>query len=193
MPPKRTVKKNTTNSKTTKTKETPLKKNSIDKKPVTKVTTKKEIKSNFRLKTIEILTSFVDENNANYIDEQVYKIYPDEQDYLLKMYHMIDSCQKSILLKDKINIQEFIDGIIQDLKNDKEGWEASQFDYIRQRESEELDYITQEVRLERGEHKCRKCGNDRCFTYQIQTRSLDEPATNYLVCPKCKTRGVLRE
>ena len=33
--------------------------------------------------------------------------------------------------------------------------------------------------------KCPKCGNNLCFTWQVQTRSGDEGATQFFRCTKC--------
>jgi DNA-directed RNA polymerase subunit M/transcription elongation factor TFIIS len=42
-------------------------------------------------------------------------------------------------------------------------------------------------------YQCRKCGSNRTFVYQLQTRSADEPMTTYIQCRKCwykeKDRG----
>ena len=33
--------------------------------------------------------------------------------------------------------------------------------------------------------KCRKCGSNKCSYYQMQTRSADEPMTNFITCLNC--------
>jgi len=33
--------------------------------------------------------------------------------------------------------------------------------------------------------KCRKCGEMKCTTYQLQTASIDEPMTTYIRCTVC--------
>ena len=33
--------------------------------------------------------------------------------------------------------------------------------------------------------KCRKCGEMKCTTYQLQTASIDEPMTTFVVCLVC--------
>jgi transcription elongation factor S-II len=33
--------------------------------------------------------------------------------------------------------------------------------------------------------KCRKCGDKKCTTYQLQTRSIDEPMTTFVTCKTC--------
>ena len=36
--------------------------------------------------------------------------------------------------------------------------------------------------------KCRKCGEMKCTTYQLQTASIDEPMTTYVTCKVCGFR-----
>ncbi len=36
--------------------------------------------------------------------------------------------------------------------------------------------------------KCRKCGSRDCSYYEVQTRSADEPMTQFITCLKCNTR-----
>ena len=37
-------------------------------------------------------------------------------------------------------------------------------------------------------YTCRKCKSDRCWHYQLQTRSADEPMTTYVTCLECGHR-----
>ena len=36
--------------------------------------------------------------------------------------------------------------------------------------------------------KCRKCGEMKCTSYQLQTASIDEPMTTYISCKVCGNR-----
>jgi len=36
------------------------------------------------------------------------------------------------------------------------------------------------------DQECPKCGHDKSYTWEIQTRSSDEPATKFFKCEKCK-------
>ena len=36
-------------------------------------------------------------------------------------------------------------------------------------------------------YKCRKCGSRKCSYYEMQTRSADEPMTQFFTCLDCKT------
>ena len=37
-------------------------------------------------------------------------------------------------------------------------------------------------------YKCRKCGGRKCSYYEMQTRSADEPMTQFFTCLDCKNR-----
>ncbi|MEE9525407.1 MAG: transcription factor S [Candidatus Woesearchaeota archaeon] len=36
------------------------------------------------------------------------------------------------------------------------------------------------------DQECPKCNHDKAYTWEIQTRSSDEPATKFFKCEKCK-------
>jgi DNA-directed RNA polymerase subunit M/transcription elongation factor TFIIS len=36
--------------------------------------------------------------------------------------------------------------------------------------------------------KCRRCGSKECSYYEVQTRSADEPMTQFITCIKCNNR-----
>lgn len=46
----------------------------------------------------------------------------------------------------------------------------------------------EELVLEKGELKCKKCGSYECFFEQKQTRSADEGSTTFVECKKCGNR-----
>ena len=53
------------------------------------------------------------------------------------------------------------------------------------------EYVTPDVDEEEvadGIFKCKKCGSRKTTYYSLQTRSADEPMTNYVTCVQCKNR-----
>ena len=42
--------------------------------------------------------------------------------------------------------------------------------------------------VEDGIFQCRKCGSRKTTYYSLQTRSADEPMTNFITCIECKNR-----
>ena len=52
---------------------------------------------------------------------------------------------------------------------------------------EEDETIPENV-VEDGIFQCRKCGSKKTTYYSLQTRSADEPMTNFITCIQCKNR-----
>ena len=44
------------------------------------------------------------------------------------------------------------------------------------------------TRNHRGAKKCRKCGSRSTSYYEVQTRSADEPMTQFITCLDCNNR-----
>ena len=49
------------------------------------------------------------------------------------------------------------------------------------------DVVHDEI-VEDGLFECRKCGSKKTTYYSLQTRSSDEPMTNFITCVNCKNR-----
>ncbi|MEM4271268.1 MAG: transcription factor S [Candidatus Pacearchaeota archaeon] len=50
-----------------------------------------------------------------------------------------------------------------------------------------VDIIEKEVEiLPLTDAKCSKCGHEKAYFWEIQTRAADEPATKFFKCQKCK-------
>ena len=52
---------------------------------------------------------------------------------------------------------------------------------------EENENIPENI-VEDGIFQCRKCGSKKTTYYSLQTRSADEPMTNFITCIQCKNR-----
>lgn len=50
------------------------------------------------------------------------------------------------------------------------------------------DRIVNPPQVEEGVHKCSQCGSKKTWSYQLQTRSADEPMTNFVTCVSCGKR-----
>lgn len=82
--------------------------------------------------------------------------------------------QGSSLLCPKCGYQESEEG--KKLKKDEEY--ESELDILAESEEQEtLPTITKE---------CEKCGNNEAIWWMLQTRSADEPTTQFFRCTKCK-------
>lgn len=51
---------------------------------------------------------------------------------------------------------------------------------------DETDDTEQEI--QEGIFQCKKCGSKKTSYYSLQTRSSDEPMTNFITCVECKNR-----
>jgi DNA-directed RNA polymerase subunit M/transcription elongation factor TFIIS len=73
---------------------------------------------------------------------------------------------KELLSKDVVNLKP------SDISPDK--WKPQVF--------EEGDEVAE------GIFRCKKCGSRKTTYYSVQTRSADEPMTNFITCVECKNR-----
>jgi len=80
--------------------------------------------------------------------------------------------------------------ILADIKNGDIGFDSHPYEVFRQKQKDVCSFTAQGPKVEKGEFPCRnpKCKSKECFFYQVQTRGLDEPATTFVTCTKCKTR-----
>ncbi len=56
------------------------------------------------------------------------------------------------------------------------------------KDSKEIETVEEEVEIYPlvDDVECPKCGHDKAYFWEIQTRASDEPATKFLKCEKCK-------
>lgn len=47
---------------------------------------------------------------------------------------------------------------------------------------------TPKIEASTNDFTCRRCKSDRCWHYQLQTRSADEPMTTYVTCLDCSLK-----
>jgi transcription elongation factor S-II len=55
-------------------------------------------------------------------------------------------------------------------------------------EKETSEDTVDESEVTDGIFQCRKCGSKKTTYYSLQTRSADEPMTNFITCVHCKHR-----
>ena len=79
---------------------------------------------------------------------------------------------------------------LKDIQNSILDWDSCSYNDFRKRLEEDNSKITEGIKIEKGEYKCRNknCKSNECYFYQVQTRSADEGATTFVVCTKCSTR-----
>ena len=70
----------------------------------------------------------------------------------------------------------------QELQPDK--WKV----LLEQKKIKDENRYTPKIEATTGDFTCRKCKSDRCWHYQLQTRSADEPMTTYVTCLDCSNK-----
>lgn len=77
--------------------------------------------------------------------------------------------------------------------SDLDIWDDPMFTDFRNTSDQTTKAILQGVVCSSGEYKCKnkKCGSDKCYIYELQTRSADESMTRYVMCTQCGKQYVL--
>ena len=68
-----------------------------------------------------------------------------------------------------------------------EDWESCLYD----KEKKDIEKLYSEAGkplVKEGAITCKRCGKNKCFYYQIQTRSADEGMTTFYTCTECGNR-----
>ena len=79
-------------------------------------------------------------------------------------------------------IHSMTDIIIQDIEDKTLSAKTIAFQKETQQDVQDESEITD------GIFQCRKCGSKKTTYYSLQTRSADEPMTNFITCVMCKNR-----
>ena len=82
------------------------------------------------------------------------------------------------------------DKVLIDIKGCVIGYDSIAYHEFREKLREENALMAKGVEVKEGAFPCRnpKCKSNRCYFYQLQTRSGDEGMSTFVVCIKCKTR-----
>ena len=128
------------------------------------------------------------EKNIKIIEKNIHKATTKSQDctdkykedYNRILYQTIGDIIQKVTLKN----------IIENIKLNIIGWNHIIFKDIKNRIDEADDFIINPFEVEEGVTKCNKCGSERVFTYQKQTRGADEPMSTFAKCVKCKAQWV---
>lgn len=97
-------------------------------------------------------------------------------------YEILVSCGHYEFHKDHVK------RIIEELKKDQTGWESYLHTDFQHREDMRFKELEIPIEVEKGIYKCKKCKSDETVSYDLQTRSADEPMTTFVTCTKCGTQ-----
>ena len=68
------------------------------------------------------------------------------------------------------------------------GWSSGRFNNLQKEQEEEDAFIANPIEIEEGVVTCGKCGSNKTYSYQLQTRSGDEGITSFVRCVQCGSR-----
>lgn len=135
----------------------------------------------------DLLRKFIKkEQNVNIIESNIYKT---TFDTLLFHEDFFDIYKKNVLLiiSELNEGKKTLNDILENIKRKKLNWEHEYLkDYILD-EVEQNNFIMNPFEIEEGVLEC-KCGSKRVYSYQIQSRSSDEPMTTHAQCMACKSK-----
>ena len=132
-----------------------------------------------RTKTKKALGKFLSkEQNILSLEKNVFDNINSEY-YTLVIYELISDIKKG----EKLNT------ILQNIKNKKIHWKHETYNNLILEEDEQNNFIIQPFEVYEGALTC-KCGSNRVYSYQKQSRSADEPMSTYATCMACKNSWV---
>lgn len=81
--------------------------------------------------------------------------------------------------------QKKLKSIIDNLSNNKFGWNNNCFDEIKTSIKEQDNFLENPPEIDEGVFECSKCHGKRTFSFEKQTRSGDEAGTVFVQCYDC--------
>ena len=100
-----------------------------------------------------------------------------------KIKKEISECKERENLK---NVQkELILKIYEQLSKNNIEFNSIEFSSHKFKEYKQFKYLTEPLQVCEGIHTCSKCKSKKTYSYQLQTRSSDEPMTNFVTCAEC--------
>jgi DNA-directed RNA polymerase subunit M/transcription elongation factor TFIIS len=136
--------------------------------------------NNIRLNGKNILKIFVtNQKTCDKLENIIYNMINNNED---EYNDIIYEVYGKLLNKNDIN------DIISNLENKQIKWLNPYFHNIRNKQSEQDDFIENPFEVEEGVLECKKCGSRRVFSYGKQVRSGDEATTTFAQCIECKSK-----
>lgn len=133
-------------------------------------------------KNISIIEKYIYNRATTMVDtKEEFNITAFEKVYKRVIYQSIGDLMKGKKLAD-------IRKVLNNVKTNKVGWRHSCYLEITRHTEEHDNYLENPFELVEGIAECGKCGNNKVFSYQVQTRSVDEPMTTINTCSVCRNR-----
>jgi len=105
--------------------------------------------------------------------------------YLIKYKSIFNNITKSLI--EKIINKSIKPHIIASMSHQElqpEKWR----ELLEAKKIKDENRYTPKIEASTNDFTCRKCKSDRCWHYQLQTRSADEPMTTYVTCLDCSNK-----
>lgn len=126
--------------------------------------------------TKSLLSNYLSsEKNIDIIQRHISNSTTTEEDYKRLLYNVLGWLMKETDVKT----------VASNLKNKRIFWQAPDFDNVAERIKEHDNYIVTPFEVVDGVVTCNKCGSNRTWSVQRQTRSSDEPMTTFSKCADC--------
>ena len=128
-------------------------------------------------------TVLTQEKNIDTIEKYIYKLSSKnniniEENYNDNLYQIIGDIIDEVKLKT----------ILENIKNNKLGWEHHSFDEMNICVAEQNDFIKNPFEVEEGVFQCKQCGSKRVYSYAKQDRPCDEGTSVYAQRVACKAK-----
>jgi DNA-directed RNA polymerase subunit M/transcription elongation factor TFIIS len=75
--------------------------------------------------------------------------------------------------------------VFQELKSGVKNWDSMIYNPQKKQEEMEIRILTTKMDVVEGLYQCRRCGSQKTYSRQVQTRSADEGMTSIIQCSKC--------
>ena len=139
-------------------------------------------KTKYNFKTIyeqdleknDFLNCYMDISYQIYTKINDYFLYNKKEKYQNNDNNLNKELQKSIVLE-----------IYNELNKNNVLFNSNEFSVQKFKEYKKIKYLTEPLQVCEGIHVCSKCKSKKTYSYQLQTRSSDEPMTNFVTCVEC--------
>lgn len=133
----------------------------------------------YRTQGKQLLGRFVrTPSNIDILEKYIFNTTEDAHTYFQRLYECLGKLMHGESLRDLLTC----------LYKGEFGWEHAAYATLRAQQEEEDTFTTTPLEVEEGILECNKCGSKKTFSYQKQTRSIDEGATTFAQCVVCKNR-----
>lgn len=149
----------------------------------------KELREPIRKKVIASFSKDFDEKKLTEMEKAAWDTYG-EKEYKRIIYEAMGALE--YILKNNVTEKDiYVGKLIESIRKKEDGWKSRVYENIKIKNREEvLSSLQQESKLEDSPFPCRNknCKSEKTYFYTLQTRSIDESESIYVICRHCKKR-----